>query len=88
MATLFCTRGVAGAVAMDPQGRLIEQAASLPPRVVDTLGAGDTFNAAVINGCLAGLDMDTTLQQACRLAGRKCGQSGVMDLLAAHDSPT
>lgn len=86
-AALFCTRGTDGAVALDRRGRLLEQAASPPSRVVDTLGAGDTFNAAVIDGFLTGLEAGAILQQACRLAGRKCGQSGIMGLVAAQDSP-
>jgi ketohexokinase len=53
---------------------------------VDTLGAGDTFNAAVIDGCLGGLDTGATLQRACLLAGRKCGQIGLSGL-TAPDSP-
>ena len=75
-ADLFCTWGDAGAVAMDKLGRIFEHAACPPAAVVDTLGAGDTFNAAVIHGCLDGLDCRATLARACRLAGEKCGQHG------------
>jgi len=75
-ADLFCTWGDAGAVATDSHGRVYENAAFAPTTVVDTLGAGDTFNAAVISGYLEGLDIRETLAQACRLAGEKCGQYG------------
>ena len=75
-ADLFCTRGAAGALALDRSGRIFRHPAVAQPRVVDTLGAGDTFNAGIISGYLAGLDIATTLASACRLAGRKCGQSG------------
>jgi ketohexokinase len=76
-ADLFCTRGAAGAVALDRQGRLWRHPAVGPDVVVDTLGAGDTFNAGVISGCLDGLGIDAVLARACGLAGRKCGQYGL-----------
>jgi ketohexokinase len=52
----------------------------IPDRVIDTLGAGDTFNAAIIHGCLGGLETGVLLEQACRLAGRKCAQTGFTGL--------
>jgi ketohexokinase len=75
-ADLFCTWGVEGAVSLDREGRFASQAAYAPRRVVDTLGAGDTFNAGVIDGYLARRDAVTILRQACALAGWKCGQTG------------
>ncbi|XP_043325057.1 ketohexokinase isoform X2 [Cervus elaphus] len=47
-ATLVCAWAEEGADALGPDGRLLHSDAFPPPRVVDTLGAGDTFNAAVI----------------------------------------
>jgi ketohexokinase len=73
---LFCTWGDAGAAAVDKTGNEYRHEAVIPDRVVDTLGAGDTFNAGIISGYLDGLDTDATLARACRLAGRKCGQAG------------
>lgn len=75
-ADLFCTWGDAGAAAIDSQGHVHETAAFAPATVIDTLGAGDTFNAAVINGYLEGRGTGETLVRACRLAGDKCGQYG------------
>ncbi|HYQ72887.1 MAG TPA: PfkB family carbohydrate kinase [Gammaproteobacteria bacterium] len=75
-ADLFCTWGGAGAAAIDRQGNVFESDAFPPVAVVDTLGAGDTFNAAVISGFLDGLNIRETLGVACRLAGEKCGQHG------------
>jgi ketohexokinase len=75
-ADLFCTWGDAGAAAIDNKGHVFENAAYPPVNVIDTLGAGDTFNAAVISGYLDGLDIRETLERACRLAGEKCGQHG------------
>ena len=75
-ADLFCSWGAEGAVAIDRAGRLTRQSAHVPSRIVDTLGAGDTFNAAVIDGYLAGRDVDTILRRACLLAGEKCARVG------------
>jgi ketohexokinase len=75
-ADLFCTWGVEGAVSLNREGRFRHEAAYAPHRVIDTLGAGDTFNAGVIDGYLARRDAVTILRQACVLAGRKCGQTG------------
>jgi ketohexokinase len=83
-ADLFCTRGTEGAVSLDREGRFTSQPAFSPRRVVDTLGAGDTFNAAVIDGYLARRDVVTILRQACLLAGEKCGRIG-LDGLADSD---
>nr|XP_025839690.1 ketohexokinase isoform X2 [Vulpes vulpes] len=47
-ATLICAWAEEGADALGPDGRLLHSDAFPPPRVVDTLGAGDTFNASVI----------------------------------------
>jgi ketohexokinase len=75
-ADLFCTWGVEGAVCLNREGRFAREAVHAPRRVVDTLGAGDTFNAGVIDGYLERRDAVTILRQACVLAGRKCGQTG------------
>ncbi len=82
-ADLYCTWGGQGAVALDRLGRVSHQPAIAPRRVVDTLGAGDTFNAAVIHGYLSGLDTASRLRQACELAGKKCGQTGFNGLVRA-----
>jgi len=75
-ADLFCTWGAEGAVSLDRYGRFTRQAAYIPSRIIDTLGAGDTFNAGVIDGYLAGRDVDSILRQACLLAGEKCARIG------------
>lgn len=79
-ADLYCTWGEQGAVALDRQGHAWSQPAVAPSRVVDTLGAGDTFNAAVVHGYLNGLKPAPLLEQACILAGKKCGQNGFAGL--------
>lgn len=47
-ATLVCAWAEEGADALGPDEQLLHSDAFPPPRVVDTLGAGDTFNASVI----------------------------------------
>jgi len=52
--------------------------AAFPPAggVVDTLGAGDTFNAGLVDALACGVGLAGALESACALAGRKCGIDG------------
>ena len=43
---------------------------------MDTLGAGDTFNAGIIHCLSRGTHISEALQYACKLAGTKCGLIG------------
>ena len=52
-----------------------------PARIVDTLGAGDCFNAGVIDGLLRGLPPGEAVARAVRLAGYKCGRYGLDGLI-------
>lgn len=47
-----------------------------PQQIVDTLGAGDTFNAGLIHCLSIGKNLQDSLSFACKLAGAKCGMSG------------
>ena len=69
--------GEKGAYAVDRNGRLFHSPAYPPPQLIDTLGAGDTFNAGIIDALLRGITLEESLHQACRLASRKCGQPGL-----------
>ena len=75
--------GGQGAVALDNAGRLHAEGARRPERVVDTIGAGDTFNAGLIHGLLQGWSVAEVLQAAVALAGKKCGQRGFAGLEGA-----
>jgi ketohexokinase len=75
-AAIFVGWGSHGAFALDSENRIHENPAFPPARVVDSVGAGDTFNAGVIDGCVRGLRTEETLSAASQLAGRKCGLAG------------
>ena len=83
-ATLVCAWGEKGAYARAADGAAIASPAFPPAVLVDTLGAGDVFNGAIIDGLVRGQSLETTLLAACRLAGRKCGREG-LDGLAGSD---
>jgi len=73
---LYCAWGKAGGWAMDRDGKLYQQPAWKPETVVDTLGAGDAFNAGIIDAVLNGLAVEQVLVHACKVAGFKCGLQG------------
>ncbi|XP_071892798.1 ketohexokinase isoform X2 [Anas platyrhynchos] len=75
-ATLICAWAEEGADAMGPGGELLHADACPPETLVDTLGAGDTFNAAVIFALSGGQSLQDALNFGCRIAGRKCGIQG------------
>ncbi|XP_035666770.1 ketohexokinase-like isoform X3 [Branchiostoma floridae] len=79
-ATVVCAWGEAGADAMGPDGVHHHTDAYSPGQVVDTLGAGDTFNGAIIAAMCRSLPLDEVLKFGCRVAGRKCGQFGYRGL--------
>ncbi|MDX9739945.1 MAG: PfkB family carbohydrate kinase [Gammaproteobacteria bacterium] len=74
---LFCAWGADGAWTVDADGKPLHTPPWIPPRIVDTLGAGDTFNAGIIDGLVRGRPPAETLTAACRLAGEKCGGIGL-----------
>lgn len=75
-AMLVCAWAEEGADALGPDGQLLHSDAFPPPRVVDTLGAGDTFNASVIFSLSKGDSMQDALRFGCQVAGKKCGLKG------------
>lgn len=78
-----CTWGADGSFALGRDGRAWSRPAYAPAQVIDTLGAGDTFNAGFIDARLRGADLGASLEAANRLAGRKCGQHGFEGLIKA-----
>lgn len=76
---LVCAWGEDGAYVMTGKG-VIHVLASPQDKVVDTLAAGDTFNAGFIHGQLQKKTLVESLEFACQLAGKKCAQHGLSDL--------
>ncbi len=72
-----CSWGEHGAYGLTPDGERHHSPAFAPPRVIDTIGAGDTFNAGLIHARLAGQGLAESLCSACRLAGDKVGRRGL-----------
>ena len=73
---MVCAWGEQGAYAIDEEGNSIHSPAHPVSQIVETLGAGDTFNAALINAYIQGEPLDAALYQACELAAYKCGING------------
>jgi sugar/nucleoside kinase (ribokinase family) len=75
--------GARGAIAR--RGSQIAQADSIPVQVVDTTGAGDSFDAGFAYAYLAGLDLQQALRFACvcgSLSTRAAGGTGAQATLA------
>ncbi|XP_046471158.1 ketohexokinase isoform X1 [Neodiprion pinetum] len=47
-ATIICAWGDRGAMARTPDGRIVQSPAFPPHKIIDSLGAGDTFTAAIL----------------------------------------
>jgi len=75
-ACIIAAWGGEGAYGLGSRDELCHAPTLPPEQIVDTLGAGDTFNAAVIDAALRRTSMPELLQVACGLAGRKCGHHG------------
>ena len=76
-AVATCTWGERGAWAVDRDGSLLHAAAPVLHRVVDTVGAGDVFNAAILHALADGQSLDRALPAAVALASAKCSRDGL-----------
>ncbi len=68
--------GENGAYAQEPLGKLLHAPAQPPTQIVDSIGAGDTFNAGVIAALCAGRTLESAITQGCAIAGQKLAQQG------------
>ncbi|MDD5393039.1 MAG: PfkB family carbohydrate kinase [Thiothrix sp.] len=73
---MTCTWGDQGAWAIDQLGVVFHAPALAVEKVVDTVGAGDTFNAGLIHALATGQLLEEALQYAVKLAGQKVQQQG------------
>lgn len=81
-----CTWGGNGAWAINRHKTIFHSSAFPPQQVIDTLGAGDTFNAGLIHSLVNKTELQFALTYACRLAGHKCGQRGFDHLLQSFEA--
>ena len=79
---LICTWGTKGAWLCSSDGVIHHVPAENVSPIIDTLGAGDTFNAAVIHHLIEGKSLLEAVQQASQLAAKKCMKMGLDDILA------
>ena len=74
---LICPWGNDGAAALNSSGDYFESPVYSPEKVVDTLGAGDTFCAGTLNALLTDFNnVHQAISQGCHIAGFKCGFFG------------
>ena len=83
-ARLVCAWGSEGAFALEQHGGIIHAPAFTQSQVVDSLGAGDTFNAGIIHNLLKGASLTQALHDGCYLAGLKCSQQGFDHLVERY----
>lgn len=72
-----CAWGEKGAWFINKKMQIIHSPAFPPEKIVDTLGAGDTFNAAFIHALLNQQAEQAALKFACQVAAYKCGRHGL-----------
>ena len=73
------TLGANGAILM--KGDEVSQCPGVETIVVDTVGAGDAYTAALVIGLLNGQNLETINRKACQVAAYVCSQSGATPLL-------
>ncbi len=78
---LVCTWGSQGAFAQIGGGATLHAPAVTPHEVIDSVGAGDVFNAGLIDALARDIPTVDALNRACRLAGRKVGRRGLKNIL-------
>lgn len=86
-AKLICPWSIEGAIAVDNETDTHYSALARPPaKVVDSLGAGDTFVAACIHSLCQRASLQQSIEFGCRIAGAKVGFEGYDQIAALiHD---
>ncbi len=70
------TRGADGALLVSKDDAVSQP--GIPTKVVDTVGAGDSFTAALVIGLLRGEPHKSILRKACEIASAVCSHSGAV----------
>lgn len=73
---IICPWGTDGVAALDADDNFFTAQSYPPDVVVDSLGAGDTFAAAIIYALYQNYSIDFAIRFASRLAGMKVGFYG------------
>lgn len=81
---LICSWGDEGAWYLSAGGDIEHQPAITIDHPIDTLGAGDTFNAGVIDALINQQSLAEAVLSASALAARKCQQLGLDHLMATR----
>lgn len=76
-----CTWGAEGAWAVDRSHRLLHVAAPQLESVVDSVGAGDVFNAVMVHALSSGRTVGQALEAAVTSASSQCAREG-LDLVS------
>ncbi|WP_019894336.1 PfkB family carbohydrate kinase [Hydrogenovibrio halophilus] len=85
---LVCTWGSQGAwYKAAGETQVVHQPANPIDQMVDTLAAGDTFNAGLIDAMIGQASLAEAVKKASDLAAHKCQKAGLDDLLAPIESP-
>jgi fructokinase len=81
------TAGAQGAILVT-SGTVVHQP-GIPVQVIDTIGAGDAFTAALLRGLLQEDDPATIAAAACRHAAQSCTHAGALPSVGQHpDQPS
>ena len=72
-----CAWGAAGAWGCGADGKILHAPAVAVTRVVDSIGAGDTFNAGLIDALVGGQPFDEALTRANSLAAASLERQGI-----------
>ncbi|MEM1295261.1 MAG: carbohydrate kinase [Verrucomicrobiota bacterium] len=79
--SIVMTRGAEGALFVSAEGE-VEQP-GVPTKVIDTVGAGDSFTAAFVLGLLGGEHTQSLLKNACQTASEVCSKPGAIPIPVA-----
>jgi len=81
---LALTRGENGALIY--RDGLLSDFRGVDTEVVDTVGAGDAFTAAMVVGLLAGKEIDAINREACEVAAFVCSRTGATPVMPSRFS--